>query len=74
MVEERFARGPFVHPFRHPSIHATNHNRRLLWVAAHDKILTSNINVAKYKEELRKERWLECHDRQRAGIPGLLRL
>eukprot|EP00973_Karenia_brevis_P094026 12420370-Karenia_brevis.AAC.1 len=65
MVEEPFANAPFVHPFRHPSLHATqlralnsakSHNRRLVWVAAYDKILTSNVNVAKDKEVFRKER------------------
>eukprot|EP00973_Karenia_brevis_P069097 9605745-Karenia_brevis.AAC.1 len=35
---------------------------------------TSNINVTKDNEELREERWLDCHDRRCARIPGLLPL
>eukprot|EP00973_Karenia_brevis_P014614 1995160-Karenia_brevis.AAC.1 len=63
MVEEPFVNAPLMHPFRHPSFRATqlralnfaeSYNRRLLWVAAYDKILTSNVNMAKDKEELRK--------------------
>eukprot|EP00973_Karenia_brevis_P023268 3204718-Karenia_brevis.AAC.1 len=65
MVEELFANAAFVHPFRHPFFHATqltdlnfakNHNRHLVWVALCDNILTSHVNVAKDKEEFRKER------------------
>ena len=82
-ISEQFAGAPFVHPFRHPSYHATqlraivfakSKQRRLLWVTAHDKILTNNLSLTKEKEELRKERWLEFHDRYTNGIPGLLPL
>ena len=69
-----------MHPFRHPYYHATqlraivfakSKQRRLLWVTAHDKILTNNLSLTKEKEELRKERWLDFHDRYTNGIPGL---
>ena len=82
-VSEPFAGAAYVHPFRHPSFHATqlraivfakSKKRRLLWVTAYDKILTNNLACSKDKEELRKERWLEFHDRFTAGIPGLLPL
>ena len=78
-----FAHAPFVHPFRHPSYHAQQlravtfartAQRRLLWVVAHDKLLQQDKSHRKDTEELRKERWLEFHDRFTAGLPGLLPL
>ena len=36
--------------------------------------MTNNVVGEKDKEELRKERWLEFHDRFTGGIPGLLPL
>ena len=77
-VTDPFDAAPYVHPFRHPSFHATqlraivfakNKARRLLWVTAHDVV--SNKNLV---QEDRKERWLEFHDRFTGGIPGLLPL
>ena len=53
---------------------AKSKRKRLLWVAAYDKILTNNLSCSKDKEDLRKERWLEFHDRFTGGIPGLLPL
>ena len=82
-LSDPFTGAPFVHPFRHPSFHATqlraivfakSKHRRLLWVTAYDKILTNSLNLTKEQEELRKERWLEFHDRYTNGIPGLLPL
>jgi len=82
-TSEPFTGAPYVHPFRHPSYHATqlrailfakSSKRQLLWVTAYDKVLTNNVATSKEKEELRKERWLEFHDRFTAGIPGLLPL
>ena len=74
----------YIHPFRHPSYHATqlraivfakSNNRRLLWVIAYDKITDkTTTNCSKIKEEDRKERWLEFHDRFTGGVPGLLPL
>ena len=43
-------------------------------MAAYDKLLRSDESHRKDKAELRKERWLEFHDRFTAGIPGLLPL
>ena len=54
--------------------HAKSKRRRLLWVTAFDKIKANNLNLSKEKEEMRKERWLEFHDRYTNGIPGLLPL
>ena len=80
---EPFAGAPFVHPFRHPSYHATqlrailfakSSKRRVFWVTAFDKVVSNNVARTKEKEELRKERWLEFHDRFTAGIPRLLPL
>ena len=71
-VSNPFASAPYVHPFRHPSYHATQlrailyaktNKRQLLWVTAHDKIVTNNMATSKEREEARKERWLEFHDR-----------
>ena len=53
-------------------IFAKNRGRRLLWVAVYDKSLSNNVNIAKDKEEMWKERWLELSDRQCGGIPSLL--
>ena len=55
-------------------IFAKSEGRRLLWVVAYDKVLSANVASGKDKEELRKERWLELHDRMTGGIPGLLPL
>ena len=82
-VTNPFASAPYVHPFRHPSYHATQlrailfaktNKKQLLWVTAHDKIVSNSIAVSKEKEEARKERWLEFHDRFTGGIPGVLPL
>ena len=78
-----FDAAPFVHPFRHPSYHATqlralifarNANSRLLWFVAHDKELSKLNRTSQEQHERRKERWLEFHDRFTAGIPGLIPL
>ena len=75
-----FTDAPFVHPFRHPSYHAQQlravhfakaHNKRILWVTAHDVMKTGNKTTSGEKAELRKERWLEFHDRFTSGIPGV---
>ena len=82
-TEHPFVDAPFVHPFRHPSFHAQQlraldfakaDNRRLLWVAAHDKLQKSDGTHRKDQEEARKQKWLQFHDRSTAGIPGLLPL
>ena len=58
-ISDPFAAAPYLHPFRHPSYHATqlraivfakSKQRRLLWVTAYDKILTNNLNCPKDKE------------------------
>ena len=63
-ISDPFAAAPFVHPFRHPSYHATqlraivfakSKQRRLLWVTAYDKILTNNLNLPKDKEPPTRE-------------------
>ena len=78
-----FDAAPFVHPFRHPSYHATqlralifarNANTRLLWFVAHDKELSKLHKSSEEQHERRKERWLEFHDRFTAGIPGIIPL
>ena len=78
-----FDLAPYVHPFRHPSYHATQLRallfaksmaRRLMWVRAHDKVTSNNLNIAKETEDLRKEKWLILPDRKTGGIPGLLPL
>ncbi len=75
-----FVNAPYVHPFRHPSYHAqqlramsfaktTNH--RLWWITAHDKPGAAVHAVSHEKEQVRKEKWLQMHDRFTSGIPGL---
>ena len=82
-LKEPFTGAPFGHPFRHPSYHATQfravhfakaHGRRLHWVVAYDRIKEKTSSVTNEEEELRKERWLEFHDRCTPGIPGLVPL
>jgi len=82
-MEEPFASAPFVHPFRHPSYHAQQlrtvafakaNKRRLLWMTAHDVLAPGTTTSRADKHELRKERWLEFHDRFTSGIPGVLPL
>ena len=60
-----FAAAPFVHPFRHPSYHATqlrtivfakSTQKRLLWVAAFDKVVSNALDGPAPKQEQRKER------------------
>ena len=81
--ETPFADAPFVHPFRAPSYHAqhlrsiniaADAERRILWVTAHDKMMKIDKQLSAEKEEERKERWLEYHERATGGIPGLLPL
>ena len=86
--EERFtayhvAAAPFVHPFRHPSFHATQlraitfakmTKQRLFWLTACDKIVAQDASRGSEKDEMRNERWLEFHDRFTSGILGLLPL
>ena len=80
LTEEPFSRAPFVHPFRFPSYHAQQlraidfakaENKRLMWITAHDVPSKNVSTVSKEKDELRKERWLEFHDRFTSGILGL---
>ena len=82
-LDDPFASAAYVHPFRHPSFHATQlraiiyaktKKRRLLWVTAYDKLVSNNLACSKDKEELRKASWLRLHDRRTAGLPGLLPL
>ena len=78
-----FVHSAFVHPFRHPSYHAQQlraitfarvAQRRLLWVVVHDKLLQQDMSRRKDTEDLRKEQWLEFHDRFTVGLPSLLPL
>ena len=78
-----FSDAPVVHPFRHPSFHAQQlraldfaktANARLLWITAYDKLVKADETHRMDNEVLRKERWLEIHDRFTGGIPGLLPL
>ena len=78
--EEPFTDAPFVHPFRAPSYHAQHlrsiafarqHNQRLLWITAHDQLLTNDAPRKPGSIENRREHWLEYHERFTNGIPGL---
>ena len=82
-LQQPFTVAPFVHPFRHPSYHATqlralnfakSTGARLHWTAAYDKMVGGEEKGKPETKELRRERWLEFHDRFTSGIPGLLPL
>ena len=82
-LQEPFTSAAFVHPFRHPSYHATqlraiifakSKHRRVHWITAYDKPKTGALSTSSDQRVLRQERWLEFHDRFTAGIPGLLPL
>ena len=82
-LQQPFAVAPFVHPFRHPSYHATQlralnfakaTGSRLHWTVAYDKMVGGEEKGSLETKEQRKERWLEFHDRFTSGIPGLLPL
>ena len=77
-LREPFAQAPFVHPFNAPKYHAQQLRainfakalgKRVLWIVATDKPLAGEQGES-FSEE-RKERWLELHDRNTAGIMGL---
>ena len=53
---------------------AKANHRKVLWLTAHDVLQRNDGSHRKDKEELRKERWLEFHDRFTSGLPGLLPL
>ena len=82
-MQEPFTNAPYVHPSRAPSyfaqqLRAMNFakatNKRLLWIIAHD-VPSSLVSVLSgAKQELRKMRWLEFHDRFTSGIPGVFPL
>ena len=78
-----FTTASYVHPFRHPSHHATQlralhlakmQNRRVLWCVAFGQVKGDSLRENASEVEKRKERWLEFHDRATGGIPGLLPL
>ena len=79
-----FAQAPYVHPFNAPRYHAQilrtiNYakatNRRLLWLTARDTPLTQEDKaLSKSALEKQKTRWLQRHDRDTAGIMGILPL
>ena len=79
-TKELFVNAPVVHPFRHPSYHgqqlrainfAKTTRKRLLWTVAFDRPSKDVSALPNDKQELRKERWLEFHDRFTSGIPGM---
>ena len=77
-LEPPFAAAPFIHPFRHPSYHATQLRamnfakaacRRVHWMVACDKMADGSQTATNEKVERRKDRWLQFHDRFTSGIP-----
>ena len=78
-----FAQAPFVHPFRSPTNHAQRlramefareHESRLLWVVAYDKLVSTEKVSEKAQSTEALQTWLTLDDRRTAGIPGLLPL
>jgi hypothetical protein len=49
-------------------------NRQVLWVIAHDRILVKGSDTSAIAMERRQDRFLELHDRDTAGIMGMLPL
>ncbi len=49
-------------------------NRQVLWVIARDEVLTKGDETSALDIERRQERFLELHDRDTAGIMGMLPL
>ena len=83
-LQEPFAHAPYVHPFNAPKYHAQQlrtlnfakaTNKRVLWTIAYDKPLTAEDKTLPIETlERMRERWLELHDQNTAGIMGMLSL
>lgn len=78
-----FADAPFVHPFRSPTNHAQRlralefareQGSRVLWVIAHDELLSKEKMSQKASSPEAQQTWLTYDDRRTGGIPGLLPL
>lgn len=78
----KFSQAPYIHPFNQPKYHAQiNHaivfaksvKKKVLWYVAQDW-LQDGAGIAKADLEKRKESWLHLHDKQTAGILGIMPL
>ena len=83
-LETPFSDAPCVHPFNAPKYHAqqlraSNYakstSKQLLWTVAYDiPLAAEEATLSKDELEPMRERWLQLHDKQTAGMPGLLLL
>ena len=82
-LEGIFREAPFVHPFRSPTNHAQrlrslnfarDRGCRILWVVAHDELISKDKVTPKAASDTAKQNWLMYHDRWTAGIPGFMPL
>ena len=78
-----FRDAPFVHPFRSPTNHAQRlrsldfarvRKSKILWIVAHDDLISKEKVKAKAASDATKQTWLMYHDRWTAGIPGFMPL
>jgi uncharacterized protein YecT (DUF1311 family) len=78
-----FAEAPFVHPYRAPTnvAHrlralrfARERQQPLLWVVAHDELVSKDKISSRTNLEQAQQNWLTYHDRWTAGIPGFMPL
>ena len=83
--QEPYVRAPYIHKNNEPKYHvmlsrAVEYAKRcedgpkkILWVVAKDDpVHNAEIAVSKTQLEKKRQRFLQFHDQQTAGIPGLL--
>ena len=83
-LEPPFSVAPYVHPFNAPKYHAQqlralnfakSTSKQLLWTVAYDiPAATEDASLSKEQLQATRERWLQLHDKQTAGMPGLFPL
>ena len=80
---QKFSQAPYIHPFNQPKYQAQlNHaivfaksvRSKILWYLAEDWLQDSGAVASKEELQRKREKWLELHDKQTAGILGLLPL
>ena len=81
---QKFAGAAYVHPYNQPKYHAQilravsfarNANERIYWCLAEDWPLTADDEELSPEDTARmQETFLERHDRDASGIPGIFPL
>ena len=79
----KFAAAPYVHPFNlpkyqaqisHAVLFAKAHPRKVFWVVAQDEPRDSSVFRNNAEMQARQREWLRKHDKQTAGLLGVLPL